>query len=81
MLKFCPSALALLPEPEFFWLIIPVTKAPMLYLTPTPLSFGKQDGVLLQDLKDIITVLVIKMVLQVVPGLQGPRTAYMGITG
>ena len=51
---------------------MPVTKAPRLYLTPTPLSFGKQVRVLLQDPETASPVMAFKMIPRAIPGTQGP---------
>ena len=43
------------------------TEAPWWYLTPTPLAFGKQGGVLLEDPDTDPPVLMVRMVPQAVP--------------
>ena len=50
-----------------------VPEAPRWYLTPKPLTFLKQGGVTLQDLETVHPVLVVKLIPQFVPGMQGPQ--------
>ena len=54
---------------------MPVPEAAQWYLTPTPLIFRKQGWVLLQNLETDHPVLEVKMVLQSVSSLRGPKEA------
>ena len=56
-----------------------VIEAPWLYLTPTPIEFGKQGAMLLQDPGTSPPVLSVKMVPQAVPVPQGPQAAVKGL--
>ena len=64
--------------PQFIGLIMLVTEAPCRKLTPKPLVFGEQGGVLIQCPESVTPIMAVKVVPQAVPGTRGPWAAQKG---
>ena len=57
---------------------MPIPEAPWHNLSPKPLEFVEQVGVLLQDIEAVPPLIAVEVVPQVIPGLQGTPAAGKG---
>ena len=58
----------LLPNPENFLIIVPITEVPRQEPAPTPLTFREKGGVLLKDLQATHPALSVEVIPEAVPG-------------